>query len=439
MISTLKQQVQNYILENSDLDKKTLYLYIQRKFQIPPKLISAYYLELEKKGMDKIPPVNLDDKQIKKILKQEGENLHISVTLDFEVRTLEDLLAACEVDGEKWEVISWQCKKWDLGIKNAQEAIETKKLFSVSAKFRPRKVDSDLKLQKQVILEELFSAAPSQDLLNSYHYFAESYKQDDEKPYLLELALFDVHFGKMAHREECGADYDLKIAVAQYKDAIKDILTHANINTVGRILFPIGNDMINIDNIQSTTTAGTPQTCDSRFHKIVRTVKQLLIETINELAVIAPVDVVVVVGNHDEQTTFMIGEMLEAYYHNSQRVDIQNTAAPRKYYQYGTVGFMLTHGNKEKHANLGMIFAAENPKLWGATTQRYVQLGHFHSNKKINYIANEEFQGFQIQIMPSLSGSDAWHAGKGFISLKQAKGLIYHKEKGLIGELTYTV
>jgi hypothetical protein len=131
--------------------------------------------------------------------------------------------------------------------------------------------------------------------------------------------------------------------------------------------------------------------------------------------------------------------MLDAYYHNSDVVNIDNSASLRKYYQYGTTGLMFTHGDKEKQADLGMIFAAEKPKLWGNTTQRYIQIGHYHHNRKTNYLAAQEFQGFQVQILPSLSSGDAWHAGKGFHSLKQAKSFLYDKHDGVIAEYTYTV
>ena len=439
-------QARMWKLFNQGVPKDEIYSTIVEKYGIDRKKASAHYLDLMRQparnqfqlkllesDVDDIPPINYTKEQVKKILKQEGENLFVSVNLDFEVRTLEALLAACEVDGTKWEVLSWQCKKWDLGIKNAQEKIETKQLFSVSAKFKPKKLDNDLGLQKEVLLKELLG---TQQVIVVQK---EEYHRDTNNEYLLELALFDMHFGKLAHHEECGADYDLKIAAKRYKTAIKDLLSQVDINSINRILLPIGNDMINIDNIHGTTTAGTPQDSDSRFYKIVRTVKEVLIETINELATIAPVDVVVVVGNHDEQTSFLIGEMIDAYYHSTTRVSVFNNAAPRKYYQYGKTSFMFTHGNKEKHTNLGMIFAAENPKLWCATTQRYIQLGHYHSNKKINYLSNEEFQGFQIQIIPSLSGNDAWHSGKGYNSLKQAKAFLYHKEKGLRAEITHTV
>jgi hypothetical protein len=144
-------------------------------------------------------------------------------------------------------------------------------------------------------------------------------------------------------------------------------------------------------------------------------------------------------GNHDPESMFMIGEILDAYYHNNSSVNVDNSAKQRKYYQYGKCGFQYTHGNDENHKDLGLIFATEQSELWANTEFRFSKLGHFHKNKKLNYISVDEYQGFQVQILPSLSGTDAYHASKGYMSKKQAKGFLYHKEKGQIAEYTHTV
>jgi hypothetical protein len=439
----LKSQVQEYLLENPINDTaKNKYAEVCKQFNIDIKTASKYWIDLKTKEkeyidyhnsfLNTIPEANYTQQEVKKVLKQEGDSLSITTKVDREIKTLEDLLQVCEVDSTKWEIVSWECKKWDLGIKNTANQIETKELYSVSAKFKAIKLEENLILQKQVILEELFSSAPS---------FTKFEKT--EKPSagsnLLEISIPDLHIGKLAHREESGEDYDIKIAVERYKTAISSLLSRVNLTNVGKILLPIGNDIIQIDNNQNTTTAGTRVDTDGRYFKIVRSVKHLLIETINTLSKIAPVDVVVVCGNHDSQTTFLIGEILEAYYFNVETVNVLNGAALRKYYKYGNTGMLFTHGDKEKHTSLGMIFAAENPKLWADTKYRFIKLGHLHHNKKIDYITTQEYQGFQVQVLPSLSGSDQWHYGRGYMSLKQAKAFLYDKEAGLIGEFTYSL
>jgi hypothetical protein len=372
---------------------------------------------------------------------QTSDSLNITINTNIEVKSLESLLDVCDVDSETWEVVSWACKKWDLGIKNKAEQIETKALYSVSAKFRLRKIETDLVLQKELLARELFELAPHFDVVENFHNFKQSIEDnivEREKNCLLELCLFDAHFGKLAHAEESGKDEDIKTVSQKYTEAIKDLISRVNINSVERILLPIGNDMINIDSSSGLTTAGTPQTSDSRYYKIVRTVKELLIKTINELLAIAPVDVVVVKGNHDSDTMFMIGEMIDSYYHNTKLVTVDNTPTYRKYYQYGNTAIQLTHGNEEPHQSLGLIFATEKPELWADTKFRYAQIGHFHKSKKLNYVSVDSYQGFSVQIIPSLSANDSWHAKKGYQSLKQAKGFLIDFNDGIIAELTHT-
>lgn len=445
-MSELKQRVMAYLLENPiDDTRKNKYQDMCQRFNLNIKQASLYWVEFKNKqniGYNKSEEVKFSKEEVNKILNRTGDNLDISLrNIDFEVRSLEDLLAVCEVDEKIWEVVSWQCKKWDLGIKSEDE-IQTKPLYSVSAKFKLKKLENNLSLQKDLIIKELYEKAPSMDLINSYSYFMEAlegFNAANNKQCLLEISIPDLHIGKLAHREESGEDYDIKIAVGRYKKAIKELLSRVNLSNVNKILLPIGNDIIQVDNSANTTTAGTRVDTDGRYFKIIRAVKDVLIETISDLSVIAPVDVVVIPGNHDSESSFLIGEILDAYFNKAETINVYNDASLRKYYQFGKVGMLFTHGDKERHNNLGMIFAAENPNLWADTKYRFIKLGHLHHNKKIEYIATQEFQGFQLQILPSLSSNDSWHKNKGFLSLKQAKAFLYHPFDGLIGEFTYTV
>lgn len=294
---------------------------------------------------------------------------------------------------------------------------------------------------KEEVLDEIRSTivtAGAPEMAKKFLDFKQSLRVGTTPPdRLLELAMFDLHIGKLAWEEEVGEDYNIDLAVRRYKDAIRGLLSNIDVNNLDRILLPIGNDMINVDNKKHTTFNGTPQDCDSRFVKMVRVAKELLIDTIDDLALLAPVDVVIIHGNHDTHTMFCLGEILSAYYHNSPLVTINNNPTQRKYYSYGTTAIQFTHGNEERHSDLGLIFATEKPHMWGLSKHRFCQLGHFHKNKKISYTSVEDQTGFTIQILPSLSGSDAWHNSKGYIARKQAKAFLFSKENGLIAEYTY--
>jgi hypothetical protein len=415
--------IKEYLLKNPiNRSESNCYQSAAKHFGVDSEVIRRIWRRLREEGL-----VEKSGNLLK--IDTGGKIATIEIHTTERVISLEDLIRVANIDTEEWSITRWECNKWEVGAKQDDGTIVTKPLFQVKAKLEKRKLDSDLGKQKDFLIKEMKQFAPI-------------YEQKDygdvKGDCLLEISLFDVHFGKLAHREETGEDYDLKIAEKRFKKALAELLKRTNLALVSRIFFPIGNDLVHVDNLVSTTTAGTPQDTDTRFHKIVKTVRRVLIETIDQLSQIAPVDIVIIPGNHDTTATFFVGEILDAWYNNNPNVTIDNAVKLRKYYKFGKNGFQLTHGDREKQADLGLLFATEEPKLWAETKFRFCQLGHFHKSKKISYVSVDTFQGFQIQIMPSLSGTDAWHAGKGYNSLKQAKAFLYHPEEGLIGEYTYT-
>lgn len=366
-----------------------------------------------------------------------GLNNHISaleeklIKVDVNKGTLESTMESTFEPKDHLELA--KLHKVDLSkykISNYWSKLKSNGKFTSSILCTLRKIEKEPAKQKDIILSELKGEFPV---------IKRSHPKTDTKKYAYEISIPDAHFGKMAWSEESGEDYDLKIAEARYCEAVSELLDMVSHKSLDRIIFPVGNDMINIDSRRNETTAGTAQDSDSRYYKMVRTVKNVLIRTINTLSLVAPVDVIIVSGNHDTESMFMIGEMLDAYYHNNGNVNVDNTAKQRKYYQYGVNGFQYTHGNEEKHGDLGLIFATEQKELWAATEFRFAKLGHFHKSKKINYISIDENTGFQVQVLPSLSGSDAWHSSKGYMSKKAAKGFLYHKDNGPAGEFNYNV
>lgn len=433
-------KIQDYLLKNPiDRNQKNPYDEAAKVLKVDKDKIRSAWRQLRNKGLvEKTTPlVGFNMTSTPTI-----SDYAISTTVDStiirkdstkEVKNELDLAEECDIDLDEWKITEWECKRYNAWIKNKEGEIESQPKFSVYAKMKRKVLDTDVSKQKDVILKELFESAPELEFIEIYA------KESGEKDTLYELSLPDIHFGKLAWKEETGEDYDLKISCKRYNEAIDDLLTRVNVNRVEKILFPIGNDMINIDNNSNTTTAGTPQSVDGRFPKIIRIVKDLLIQNINKLATIAPVDVLVVPGNHDNHTMFMLGEILEAYYSNTEQVTVINSPKPRKYYQYGTCAFQYTHGDEEKHESLGLIFATEEPKIWASSTHRVCKLGHFHKSKKLSYISTDEHQGFQVEVLPSLSGTDLWHKKKGYMSAKAAKAFLYHKTKGKLAEFTYSL
>lgn len=406
---------------------------IGKKFNAHPERVRKHYRNMNKEvNINPVQPSSFKGETV-----VNKDTMSFTKKTNFRPKTEDDIYREFEVDSLLWEIERWNVKTWDAWIKNKEQNIETKEVYSISASFKKIKPQNNFELQKQNLIEEIQNSSPDFSVVETWDAFRNSLQSPAKTDNLLLISLFDVHFGKLAHSEETGEDYDIKIAEERFKDAVDDLVSRINMQTVERILFPIGNDMFNVDNANKTTTAGTPQDTDTRYFKMLKTVNRILIETINKLLTFAPVDVLVIPGNHDEYTCFTQGMVLEAYYNSTSLVTIYNSPKLRKYYQYGNTGLQFTHGDKENHQSLGLIFATEEPHLWAATKYRFCMLGHLHKNKKLNFTSVDEHQGFQVQILPSLSGSDKWHFGKGYMSKKQAKAFLYNKETGLVAEFTH--
>ena len=249
---------------------------------------------------------------------------------------------------------------------------------------------------------------------------------------MLEIDMPDLHFGKLTWLEESGTDYDIKIAERMAKEAVDILLARAAHNKIERILFPLGNDWFNVDNKLDTTTGGTPQQEDTRWTKTFRKGWQLAASLINTMVSVAPVDVVIVVGNHDEQRTWYLGEVISAMYANNKNVTVENSARKRKYYYYGRNIIGFTHGYWEKIERLPDIMTQEvDRKKLAMALNREWHVADKHHAKDLILNRLEDTNGITIRWLRSLSGTDTWHFDKGFIGApRAAEAILWHPIEG---------
>jgi len=355
------------------------------------------------------------------------------------IRTLDQLLAATNVDTDEWKVKDYLINKWDVTSWKTGEA-ETKQNFQVKAR-----LERDLKFVKERIAGEVF-----QEMVKNYTPPLLSVNlrdkfTDSEDNNLLEVSIFDLHIGKLAWGGETFENYDVKIASQRFMTAIEKLLKGASGFNYNRILFPIGNDFFNSDNMLNTTTKGTPQDEDLRWQKTFDVGTRLLIDAINLLKQSGvPVDVVVIPGNHDFERSFYMGSVLQAWFTHDINVNINNGASPRKYYRFGNLLLGLTHGNEEKEASLPMLMATdiESKPMWSETKFHEWHLGHIHRKRNVKYTVLDKSRtldeelGVTIRYLSSLTGTEEWHHKKGFVgSTKAADAFIWNHEFGLVAHL----
>ena len=235
---------------------------------------------------------------------------------------------------------------------------------------------------------------------------------------LVEISLPDFHFGKEADK-----------SIAQqskiYFETVRSLISRLKGYNIDRILLPIGNDMLNYDNATYTTTGGTNVSTNGHYHEVFKHACLAVIAAVDYLQEIAPVDVVIVQGNHDTMLSVALGEVVEARFYNNERVEVMNNPGEwRKYYQYGRNLIGFTHGNNEKATELPLIMAVEQPVMFAECPYRVWHLGHFHKHMV------DEYQGVQVAVLPSLVGQDDWHKKMGYNSPKRAQAYIYNVVTG---------
>lgn len=348
-----------------------------------------------------------------------------------EVRTLEDLVRVCDIDLNTWEVDRWSCKAYGGFLKDADKKPVKVQLFSVSAKLVRRKAD-DPTSDFASIIDEMKRFAPVYPTVSRPTSTRSTRR-------LLELSIPDLHVGKLAWGEECGVDYDSDIAEDLFNQALADLVAKTSGIGFDEILLVVGNDILNTDNSENTTTAGTPQDCDTRHMKMFRRVRLMIQKAVERLVLCAPkVTVLIVAGNHDRSSCFALGEALDAWFHNTPEVTVINTPKLRKYYRFGKVLLGFTHGNEEKADRLPLIMATEEPELWGATRFREIHTGHFHQKRATSFVGVGEHNGVVVRILPSLCAPEAWHVGRGYVGNTQsAEAYVWDSEEGLVGTAVY--
>lgn len=343
------------------------------------------------------------------------------------IHTLEQLLEFFEVDTSQWEVERFICNSWEVGAKENDGVLRTSPLYQVKATFkRVSQINIDgVKKAIEGIRKE-FANKP-------FIFPARKYSQPGSG-FALEVSVFDAHLGKLAWSEETGwGNYDTSIACREYDKAIDSILSRGA-NGVDRIVYIVGNDILNSDNREGTTTKGTPQSNDSRYHKVFETTLKTVVRQIEKMRARCPVDVIFVSGNHDDLSVWHLGNCISITYAASKDVTVFNEPIQRKYWQWGCNLVMFEHGDKGAHKDKPLMMAVEQPDMWAESRIREVHLGHLHQERVY------EKMGVKVRIIPALCPPDYYHSSHGYVgNILAAQGFVWHKDEGLVSTVEYSI
>jgi len=410
----------------------------EHNYESGEKLRCAVKNEKKKRGM-------LDNQDIEKTSYEESDDFINIVCSSKRIRTKEDIIKEFNVDTSIWEIEKFK-------IKTSEGYRKDRK---VKWKVRDGKVlegDVDdsgkmlvvplLHLEVRFIKKKNIVQAKDalKTMVDSAKSFSPKYPKIKYQKYsdgcMYEIDIPDIHLGRVSWAEETGKDYDVTIASEAAHSVLDQLIMNAQNYNINKILLPFGNDFFNTDNQRGTTTQGTPQQEETIWQRTFKQGRELAVSLIDKCSVVAPVDVVIVHGNHDTERSLYLGEALECWYHNNPNVKIDNRAVTRKYYDYGKNLIGLTHGQTPKANNLPLIMAVEEPEKWANSKFREWHIGHYHSKANIIHSTKEGI-GIVVRVLRSLAVADAWTFNHGFVgAIRAGESFLWHPNNGMIAQFT---
>ena len=235
--------------------------------------------------------------------------------------------------------------------------------------------------------------------------------------------LADIHLGMLAWAGESGADYDLKICEKLLTESMIELVQ--SVPSTKTCLIANLGDFFHADNMENKTMrSSNVLDVDSRWGKIVQVGTRIYRDIIT-LALQKHEKVIVksATGNHDDHSTMWLAMLMQAFFENNDRVEIE---IPTNHYSYHTFGKNLigiTHGGI-KADRLPGIMACDKSKEWGETTHRFFYTGHLH-HKEV-----KEYPGCIVEIFRTIAAKDAWTSRSGYRSTRTMEAVVLSKAGG---------
>jgi hypothetical protein len=353
--------------------------------------------------------------------KRDGDMLEARST-SRRIKTVEDLLAHIEADLTRYEVVSSEATKWEVGASDGNGGTTVTELHRVFVRLAPRAGPTT-----REIVEAMIAGA------------AGSIRRPTTKPakpaksntYAV-LVVADTHVGKFCWKRGTGHDdYDIAIAAARISEASRHLLDVCQTYKPSRILVAYLGDLFHADTPGLTTTGGTPLagSTDGRLQKMINEGADALLSITEMAAGVAPTDALVVNGNHDETLSWAYQRIMQERFRNDRRVTVSCAFTGRQYMAFGKNLLGFAHGHRAKK-KLPQLMALEQPEAWSTCPYREWHTGHLHHQSAEWSRPIETIDGVLVRIAPSLSPPDDYHAVNGWVGQREAMECFLYDARG---------
>jgi hypothetical protein len=169
------------------------------------------------------------------------------------------------------------------------------------------------------------------------------------------------------------------------------------------------------------------------FHYVYERGELLLIQAIDMLKEVAPVEVIEVSGNHDTYISFTMARVMRAHYRSDENVTVNASPSPYKFVHYGCNLIGFKHDSKPSNqVRLAAVMANEMPEAWAATDGGYREWHVSDQHRKgVGSLVAMEEQGVSLEFLPSIVVPNGWHREMTFNHQKRgAMGWVWNYEIG---------
>jgi len=338
----------------------------------------------------------------------------ITAKVKEQIRTLDELVAKCNIDTKTWNVDRYVQNVW--GDPNDPH-------WQVKA-WLSKKTQGD-NFQKNFI-EFLKTYNPT-----VYQQISPAVNHSLPRGCLV-INKQDQHLNKY---DIMGSNSMGKRFNAIYERTKRILNQSINSNKLDKVYYVIGSDQFNAE-WMGTTTKGTKQENLGTYHQSFESICNHELNMINMLLAYSDdVEILYVSGNHDEFAGWHLITWLKAYYHGTPNVRFDTSPRYRKYARYGKNALMFNHGDAIKPPKLANMFPIEFKNEWSNCDNYYIFTGDKHHEITM------DFHGIMFFQLPALSkAKSSWDDKQGHTCSKsELVAFLIDENDGVTGILKQKV
>jgi len=238
----------------------------------------------------------------------------------------------------------------------------------------------------------------------------------------------DAHLGMLAHANEVGENFDLKIAEQELCAAIGILIDE--LPSCERMVINDLGDATHYENFEGETQASRHRLdCDTRFPKMIKVYSRVMRFVVDKALTKAKhVDVIVNQGNHSRTNDIWMAELLRVAYGHTGRVHILNNDSVFIAYRMGNTLVMTHHSDKCRPTQLAHVMTNDYRKDYGETEFHYIDIGHVHHG-----MVMKEHPGIFVESFNHLAALDKWAHDAGYRNRKSITVVLRSKTYGEVG------